>query len=107
MIVSHIKYCILAYGYEHNRISKLQKRVVRIIKFSNTESIFKALKLLKIEDILKLNELKFYYKYENNKLPKYFSKTQFILIYPIIVPYICFQYSINLYVSKWYPSTRS
>ncbi len=34
MIVSHINYCILAWGYEHNRISKLQKRAVRIIKLS-------------------------------------------------------------------------
>ncbi len=32
-----------------------------------------------VEDMLKLNELQFYYKYENNKLPKYFSKTQFVL----------------------------
>ncbi len=43
------------------------------------EPIFKALKLLKVEDMLKLNDLKFYYKYENSKLPKYFSKTQFVL----------------------------
>ncbi len=65
------------------RISKLQKRAVRVIKHSkynaHTKPIFKALKLLNVEDMLKLNELKFYYKYENNKLPKYFSKTQFVL----------------------------
>ncbi len=32
----------------------------------------KKLKLLKIEDILKLNEIKFYYKLENGKLSAYF-----------------------------------
>ncbi len=30
---------------------------------------FKILKLLKVNDIFKLQELKFYYKYKNNKLP--------------------------------------
>ncbi len=34
------------------------------------------LKLLKVEDILKLNQLKFYYKYKNGSLPKYFPKRQ-------------------------------
>ncbi len=32
----------------------------------------KKLKLLKIEDILKLNEVKFYYKLQKEKLPAYF-----------------------------------
>ncbi len=53
------------------RIVKLQKKIVRITSLSkynaHTESIFKSLKLLKIMDILKLHELKFYYKY--NKFP--------------------------------------
>ncbi len=34
--------------------------------------VSQKLKLLKIEDILKLNELKFYHKLENKKLPAYF-----------------------------------
>ncbi len=29
-----------------------------------------------MEDILKLNELKFYFKFENELLPNYFKKTQ-------------------------------
>ncbi len=76
MIVSHLNYCILAWGYEHSRLNKIQKRVIRIINLSkynhHTELIFKKLKLLKIEDILKLNEFKFYYKLENKKLPAHF-----------------------------------
>ncbi len=77
MIVSHLNYCILAWGYEHSRLNKIQKRVIRIINNSkynaHTEPLFKKLKLLKIEDILKLNEIKFYYKLTNGKLPVYFQ----------------------------------
>ncbi len=29
--------------------------------------------------MLNINELKFHYKYENDKLSKYFQKTQFVL----------------------------
>ena len=80
MIASHINYCILVWGYEHSRIYKLQKKALRIISLSkynaHTEPIFKKLKLLKTDDILKLNELKFYYKFENNMLPNYFQKRQ-------------------------------
>ncbi len=55
-------------------------RVIRIINISkyndHTEPIFKKLKLLKIEDIMKLNEVKFYYKLQNEKLPAYFLNQQ-------------------------------
>ncbi len=34
---------------------------------AHTEPIFKEFKLLKLEDILKLQEIKLYYKYKNNK----------------------------------------
>ncbi len=44
---------------------KLQNCVVRIISTvkynANTEPIFKKLKLLKVKDIIKLQEPKFYY----------------------------------------------
>ncbi len=36
-----------------------------------TEPIFKTLKLLKVNEILKLQEYKFYFKFKNNKLPHY------------------------------------
>ncbi len=35
------------------------------------------MKLLKISDILKLQQLKFYYKYKNNKLPHYLQAQLF------------------------------
>ncbi len=38
---------------------------------AHTEPIVKELKLLKLNDILKLQELTFYYKLKNIKLPHY------------------------------------
>ena len=38
---------------------------------SHTEPLFKNLKLLKIEDMLKLQELKLYFKYNHKQLPSY------------------------------------
>ncbi len=40
-------------------------------------SFLKKMKLLKINDILKLQQLKFYYKYKNNKLPHYLQALLF------------------------------
>jgi hypothetical protein len=73
LILSYLNFGILAWGYECNRITKLQKKAIRIISISkynaHTEPIFKALKLLKVNDILRVQQLKFYYKFKNNKLP--------------------------------------
>ncbi len=62
---------ILAWGYQCDWITKLQKKVVRIISLAkyNGHTIFKEVTLLKVEDILRLEELKFYYKFKRNKLP--------------------------------------
>ncbi len=66
---------MLARGYSCVKITKLQKKAVRIISLSkynaHTEPIFKQILLLKVIDILKLQELKFYHKFKNNKLPIY------------------------------------
>ncbi len=60
LILSHVNLCILTWGYQCDRILKLQKHIVRIISLSkcnaHTEKIFKTLKLLKVNDILKLQE---------------------------------------------------
>ncbi len=60
---------------------KLQKKIVRILSLSkynaHTDALFKQLKLLKVNDILKLQELKCYYKYKNNKLPHYLQTLPF------------------------------
>ncbi len=52
-----------------------KKCIIRIISLSkynaHTEKIFKTLKLLKVNDILKLQELKLHYKYKNKKILHY------------------------------------
>ena len=67
---------ITNWGFEWDRISKLQKRALRIMKNSrynaHTEPLFKQLHLLKVKDIFEIQCLKFWYKYVNNKLPHYF-----------------------------------
>ena len=74
LIIPHVNYCILLWGSENNRISKLLKRAVRVIrKESHTDPIFKELNLLKINNIYRLQLLKCYFKYEHNSLPKYFD----------------------------------
>ena len=80
LILSHINYGILAWGYNHERILKLQKRAIRIITLSkynaHTEPLFKSRKLLKIHNIFQIQQYKFYHKYVNNKLPSYFHSFQ-------------------------------
>ncbi len=81
LIASHFNFCILAWGYQCDRLIKLQKKVIQILNLSkynaHTEPIFKELKLLKVKDILKLQEFKFYFKYNNWKLPYYLQSLPF------------------------------
>ena len=83
LILCHLNYGILAWGHNYTRIFKLQKRVIRIITFSksnaHTEPLFKQMRLLKIQDILKLQELKFYCKLINHQLPSYFNRIPIVL----------------------------
>ena len=55
LIVPHLNYSILLWGFNSNRMSKLQKKAIRIItcgKYnSHTEPMFKRLNLLKVDDI--------------------------------------------------------
>ena len=76
LILSHMQFNITAWGYDFNRIFKLQKRALRIMTCSkynaHTDPIFKKLKLSKIQDIFNVQNLKIYYKYKIGKLPQYF-----------------------------------
>ena len=76
LVNSHLSYGILIWGYECHRLEKIQKRMIRIITVSkyntHTEPLFKALDLLKIQDMLDLSTLKFYYRYVHDNLPAYF-----------------------------------
>ena len=70
LILPHLNYGVTSWGYTYDRIQKLQKKLVQIISVSkynaHTEPLFKSLKLLKIEHILKLQDLKLYYKFAHN-----------------------------------------
>jgi len=76
-LLPHINYGLLLWGQNNGRIFKLQKWAMRAITCSkynaHTEPIFAKLKLLKIEDIHKVALLKFFHRYTNNSLPKYFD----------------------------------
>ncbi len=60
LIVSHLNFCVLAWGYKCDIIVKLQKKIVKYN--AHTDPLFKTLRLLKVNDILKVQEYKFYYK---------------------------------------------
>ena len=75
LILPHINYCLMIWGYQCNRIIKLQKKAIRIISVtkynSHTEPLFKSLSVLKVEDLLKVQILRFYYKFIHKQLPAY------------------------------------
>ena len=77
LVLPHINYGLLLWGQNLGRIFKLQKWAMRAITCSkynaHTEPIFSKQKLLKIEDIHKIALLKFFHRYTNNALPKYFD----------------------------------
>ena len=79
LIIPHLNYGILQWGFNSDRILKIHKKAVRSITISkynaHTEPIFKTLKLLKINDIFKCQTLKFCYKLIkfNGNLPAYFN----------------------------------
>ena len=76
LILSHLQFGITNWGFEWDRISKLQKQALRIMTNSrynaHTEPLFKQLHLLKVKDIFDVQCLKFWYKFVNNELPNYF-----------------------------------
>ena len=80
LVNSQISYGLLSWGFQCKRLEKLQKRIIRIITCSkynaHTDPLFKCVNVLKINDVFKLNALKFYYKYTNNELPSYFGRFQ-------------------------------
>ena len=77
MVHSHLNYSLLTWGFDSNRIVKLQKRCVRIITRSkynaHTQPLMKQLNILSVPDMLLLNSMKFYYKYKHKEVPDYFA----------------------------------
>ena len=79
LILSHINYGLLSWGYDSKKIFNLQKRAIRIIaksrSKSHTDPLFKYLNLLKVKDLHFLKQAKFYFNLKNNKLPNYFMES--------------------------------
>ena len=63
LILPHLTYTILAWGFDLDRLTKLQKKAIRTISCSkhnaHTDPNFKNLNLLKLKDIFELGMLKF------------------------------------------------
>ena len=66
-------------------IIKLKKKAIRAItkthKYAHTDALFKLCNVLKLEDIVIIQELKFFYNFENGMLPKYFYLECFLIKY--------------------------
>ena len=77
LILPHLQYALLTWGFKNSRLSKLQKRAIRIItqsKYnSHTEPLFKRMNLLKLSDIFKSKVLRFFHRFKQNTLPVYFQ----------------------------------
>ena len=73
LVLPHINYGILVWGSNSQRVQILQKRAIRVItrsKYnSHTSPLFKKMNLLTVNDIYKIQCLKFYYKFVNQVLP--------------------------------------
>jgi hypothetical protein len=76
LVQSHLIYGICSWGFELQRLTKLQKKAVRIINNSkynaHTEPLFKNSQILKLTDLFNVSLLSFYYKHTKGNLPKYF-----------------------------------
>ena len=76
MIYPHVNYGLLVWGQEYNKITKMQKRAIRLITCSkynaHTEPLLKALEILRVSDVLHLNGMQFNYDYTRKQLPPYF-----------------------------------
>ena len=64
LIASHFNYGILAWGFQCHNLFTLQKKAIRHVTLSrynaHTDPLFKSLNILKISDIFKLYQLKFF-----------------------------------------------
>ena len=82
LLLPHMNYWLVTWGYQCKQINILQKRAIRLINLSKcniqTAPLCKKLKLLTINDMPALQELKLYYKLTHNELPAYFQNWQMV-----------------------------
>ena len=76
LILHHMTFCLLAWSDHKKKVSLLQKNILRIIAFSklfpHSEPLLKQLSMIKFNDMVKIQQVKFYYRYLIAKLPSYF-----------------------------------
>ena len=78
LIFPHLTYAILAWlnNSKSMYLFKVQNKVIRNVTISkynaHTESLFKTLNLLKLDDIYNMFALKFYYNYWHKLIAHYF-----------------------------------
>ena len=77
LILPHLTYDILAWGYDKDIIFKHQRRALRAVTSSrynaHTGPLFISMKLLKVKYIHKLSQLKLFYRRFHRELPEYFN----------------------------------
>jgi len=81
LVLSHLNYGILCWGFSPGRLVKLQKNAIRTITCSkynaHTSPLFKSLQVLKLSDIFNIQALKFYYKHCQGELPQFLQSFNF------------------------------
>ena len=82
LIQSNMNYSLMNWGFDCGRLKKIQKKAIRIICGSkylgHSTPLMKKISILKLEDMFKLNMLKWYFKYIKKQLPEYFLKYKII-----------------------------
>ena len=77
LISSHLNSNITAWGFVSHKLSRLQKRALRLITDSkynaHTQPLLKVLGTLTLDDTYKMQCLKFYYKFIQGNLPPFFD----------------------------------
>ena len=75
LISPHLLYGILLWGKRNSKVYRLQKKAIRLITKSrynaHTDPLFKQMNIIKVADMLTVEEWKFYYKLVHRKLPAY------------------------------------
>ena len=125
LIVSHnnINYGLLLWGVESHRVKPLQRKAIRLITNSNysahTTPLFIELCLLKVQDMLKLKLLEFYYKLSYDLLPSYFQTYREVIereptcdlrqhcIHPSLIKRVYAECSSLIQLIKWTNSIKS
>ena len=73
LIHSHLSYGIMVWGHYCDRLIKIQKKALRVVNLGkynvHCDPLFKRFNILKLPDLLKLQELKTYFKFVHSELP--------------------------------------